>query len=114
MSRQCLKTHLHFVEILDIPLHGEDVPMSRSHLNALCIVVLVVYRLYQSIYRCWMRLQDNYLRYPFKKDANSCVIRVPFATNPQSLLTMSPVLSLSHLRLLRCKRSRLPLSWKQQ
>jgi hypothetical protein len=49
---------------------------------------------------------------PFKKNANSLVILVPLTTKFQSLNTIFPVVSLSHLRLLRFRKHGFPLSGK--
>jgi hypothetical protein len=45
---------------------------------------------------------------PFKKDANSEVIRVPLATKDQSLLLIDPSFIKVHLRRLICSTTGLP------
>jgi len=70
-------------EIITSQRHVLSDPILNNCSERQCIVALIFFRLHRSTYQDYLHLWVQYRDIPFKKVANSCVIRVPFATNSQ-------------------------------
>lgn len=97
LFHQYLNTDRYSLEIITSLQHVLFVSTQNNHSGMQHIAVLIFFHLHNSICLNFWHLWVQYRDIPFKKIANSCVIRVPFATNSQCRITISPVSLSIHL-----------------